>query len=152
MICADDVAARAREAQERLGFEQSTTDWRQVATHPDVDVVSITTPNYLHLEMIRAAAEAKKHVFCEKPVGCSGRQTADIAGITRRAGVLTWVGYNYRWAPLVQYARQLIADEQARHAAALPRPLLLRLRQRPERHSVVAFSSASGRDTARWAI
>jgi predicted dehydrogenase len=112
VICADDVLARAREAQERLGFEQSASDWRQVATHPEVDVVSITTPNYLHFEMIRAAAEAKKHVFCEKPVGCSGRQTAEITGITRRAGVLTWVGYNYRWAPLVQYARQLIADGQ----------------------------------------
>ena len=62
VICGDDVLARAREAQERLGFEQSTADWRQVATHPEVDVVSITTPNYLHFEMIRAAAEAKKHV------------------------------------------------------------------------------------------
>jgi predicted dehydrogenase len=112
VICGDDLPARAREAQERLGFEHSTSDWRQVATHPDVDVVSITTPNHLHFEMIRAAAEAKKHVFCEKPVGCSARETAEIADSTRRAGVLTWVGYNYRWAPLVQYARQLIADGQ----------------------------------------
>jgi predicted dehydrogenase len=110
VICADDVAARASEARERLGFEESTTDWKEVVSHPDVNVVSVTTPNYLHLEMIRAATAAGKHVFCEKPVGCSGREAAAIAGMTRRAGVLSWVGYNYRWAPVVQYARQLIDE------------------------------------------
>ena len=112
VICADDVEARAREARERLGFEECTTDWRQVVAHPEVDVVSVTTPNYLHLEMIRAATTAGKHVFCEKPVGCSSRETAAIADMTRRAGVLSWVGYNYRWAPVVQYARQLIDEKK----------------------------------------
>ncbi len=112
VICADDVEARAREARERLGFEECTTDWRQVVAHSEVDVVSVTTPNYLHLEMIRAATTAGKHVFCEKPVGCSSRETAAIADMTRRAGVLSWVGYNYRWAPVVQYARQLIDEKK----------------------------------------
>jgi predicted dehydrogenase len=110
VICADDVEARAREAQDRLGFEQSTTDWRQVVGHPQVQVVNIAAPNHLHLEMVRAAAAAGKPIFCEKPVGRSSTETAAIARIAREAGVLSWVGYNYRWAPLVQYARQLVRD------------------------------------------
>jgi predicted dehydrogenase len=110
VICADDVEARAREAHERFGFEQYTTDWEQVISHPEVQVVNIASPNHLHLEMVKASAAAGKHILCEKPVGRNSRETAAIARIAREAGVLTWVGYNYRWAPLVQYARQLIRD------------------------------------------
>jgi predicted dehydrogenase len=112
VVCADDVAARAREARERLGFEDHTTDWRQVVADPDVRVVVIATPNHLHLELARAAAAAGKHVFCEKPVGRNPRETAAIEQAARRAGVLSGVGYNYRWVPLVQYARRLIGDGQ----------------------------------------
>jgi len=108
VICADDVAVRAREAQVRLGFENCTAAWPDVIAHPEVEVVDINAPNSLHLEMVRAAAEAGKPVACEKPVGRSPEETAEIEAATRRAGVLTFTGYNYRWAPLVQYARQLI--------------------------------------------
>src|SRR5205085_2087683 len=69
LICADEVEARAREAQERLGFEKYATDWREVIAHPAVQIVSVASPNHLHLEMAQAAAGAGKHVFCEKPVG-----------------------------------------------------------------------------------
>ena len=49
-------------------------------------------------------------MFCEKPVGGTPAQTVAAERAARRAGVITAVGYNYRWAPLVQYARQMIAD------------------------------------------
>ena len=62
----------------------------------------------MHLEIVRAAADAGKHIFCEKPVGRNPQETADIEDAARQAGVLSFVGYNYRWAPLVQYAHQLI--------------------------------------------
>jgi predicted dehydrogenase len=110
VICADEVEDRARDARQQLGFERYTTDWTQVISDPDVQVVNITAPNHMHLEIARAVAAAGKHVFCEKPVGRSPRETAEIEQVTRLAGVLTGVGYNYRWAPLVQYAKQLIAD------------------------------------------
>ncbi len=108
LICADDVAARAREAQERFGFEKCTTHWQEVLGDSAVEVVNIATPNHLHREIALAAAEAGKHIFCEKPVGRNPQETADIERAARKAGVRTFVGYNYRWAPLVQYARQLI--------------------------------------------
>ena len=110
VICADDVKSRAEEAQDRFGFERCTTDWRQVIAEPNVTVVDITAPNKLHLEIATAAAEAGKHIFCEKPVGQYPQQTAEIEHAARRSGVFTFVGYNYRWAPMVQHAQQLVRE------------------------------------------
>ena len=110
VICSDNVESRARDAQYRLGFERSTTDWPEVIRDPAVEVVNIAAPNGLHLEIVRAAAEAGKHILCEKPVGKDPRETAQCEQAARRAGVLTFVGYNYRWAPLVQYAKKLISE------------------------------------------
>ena len=108
VFCADEVEVRARQAQSLFGFERYTTDWQQVISDSNVEVVNITTPNFMHLEIVRAAVGAGKHVFCEKPVGRNPQETANIEELARQAGVLSFVGYNYRWAPLVQYAHQLI--------------------------------------------
>ena len=58
----------ARRRAEEFGFERSTADWKELATDPAVDVVSITTPTGLHAPMAIAALEAGKHVWCEKPM------------------------------------------------------------------------------------
>jgi predicted dehydrogenase len=108
VICADDQPARARQAQEMFGFEEATTDWRAVINHPAVQVVNIASPNFLHQEMVMAAIAAGKHVFCEKPIGRYPEEAIEVADAARKAGVMTGVGFNYRWAPLVQYTRQLI--------------------------------------------
>src|SRR2546422_4983674 len=110
VVCADPVEARAQTAQQRFGFESYTTDWREVIANPEVEVVNVAAPNGMHLEINQAAARAGKHIFCEKPVGKDPQETIQSAAAAREAGVLTFVGYNYRWAPLVQYARQLIAE------------------------------------------
>jgi predicted dehydrogenase len=109
VVCADPVEARAQTAQQRFGFERYTTDWREVIANPEVEVVNVAAPNGMHLEINQAAAKAGKHIFCEKPVGKEPQETIQSAAAAREAGVLTFTGYNYRWAPLVQYARQLIA-------------------------------------------
>ena len=110
VICSDTVPARVDGAVESFGYARGATDWRAVMDDPAVDVVFIAAPNMLHLELIEAAAQAGKHIFCEKPVGGTPEQTVRAESAARRAGVLTGVGYNYRWAPLVRYAQQLIAD------------------------------------------
>src|SRR5439155_25881556 len=60
--------------------------------------------------LVEAAAAAGKHVFCEKPVGGTPEQAIRAYEAAKAAGVISGVGYNYRWAPLVRYAAQLIAD------------------------------------------
>jgi predicted dehydrogenase len=110
VMVADNVAGRAELAAANFGFEHATTDWREVVDHPDVSVVNIAAPNRLHREIAEAASAAGKAIFCEKPVGEGPEVTAAIEYAARKAGVITSVGFNYRWAPLVQYLRQLIAD------------------------------------------
>ena len=110
LVCADQVQARAEEAQQRFGFERCTTDWREVMADPAVEVVNIGAPNEMHLELVEGAAAAGKHIFCEKPVGRNPDESLRIFEAAQRAGVLTCVGYNYRWAPTVQHTLNLIRD------------------------------------------
>ena len=112
VVCADTLAARRRAATSAFGFSAATDDWREAVEHPDTDVVVICAPNMLHEPVAVAAAVEGRHVFCEKPVGGTPEQTARIERACREAAVITGVGYNYRFAPLVIEARQLIeADE-----------------------------------------
>ena len=108
VVCGDNVAERREQAVSGVGFREAVEDWRAVVDHPDVDVVYVTAPTMMHEEIAIAAAEAGKAVFCEKPVGGTPDQTVRIEAAARRAGVITGVGYNYRWAPLVQHAKALI--------------------------------------------
>ena len=110
VICSDPVPARVEDAVGSFGFARSAQDWRRVMDDPAVDVVYIAAPNMVHVEMVEAAAQAGKHVFCEKPVGGTPEQTVRAERAARRAGVTSGVGYNYRWAPLVRYVRELIAS------------------------------------------
>lgn len=108
VICADNVAARLDEAQTRFGFEETSEDWMDVINHPEVEAVNITSPNFLHREMTLAAIAAGKHVMCEKPIGVLPEDVSACYRAAQEAGVITFTGLNYRWVPLVQYARQLI--------------------------------------------
>jgi predicted dehydrogenase len=110
VICSDTAPARTRDAVESFGYAAGTDDWRRVIDDPGVEVVFVTAPNMLHLELVEAAAQAGKHVFCEKPVGGTPEQTVAAERAARRAGVISGVGYNYRWAPLVRYAAGLISS------------------------------------------
>jgi predicted dehydrogenase len=109
VACSDTLPALRDEAVASFGFRRASPDWRAVIEDPDVEVVFIAAPNMLHVELVEAAARAGKAVFCEKPVGGTPEQIARAARAVRDAGVIGGVGFNYRWAPLVQYARELIA-------------------------------------------
>lgn len=108
-VC-DTLESNRREAIEAFGYARSTADWHEVVEDPEVDVVYIAAPNMLHVEVVEAVAAAGKPVFCEKPVGGTPRQTAEAARAARDARVLSGVGYNFRWVPLVRYAADLIAS------------------------------------------
>ena len=112
VIAADVSQERARAASEQLGYESWTADWREVLANPEVEAVSITAPNFLHCEMALAAAQAGKHVWVEKPLGRYPAETVRAADGVIASGVRNLVGLNYRHAPAVQYARQLIASGQ----------------------------------------
>ncbi|MER5449812.1 Gfo/Idh/MocA family oxidoreductase [Streptomyces sp. NPDC002764] len=107
---AEDVPGRAEEAAAQFGFDSATRDWREVARDPRVRAVSITAPNFLHREIGVAMAEAGKHIWIEKPVGLSAADARAVADAVARAGVQGAVGFNYRNAPAVEAARELIGS------------------------------------------
>ena len=109
VACSDALPARVEDAVSSFGFARGSVDWRAVVEDPDVEAVWIAAPNMLHGELVAAVAGAGKAVFCEKPVGGTPEHVRHAASAARAAGVISGVGYNYRWAPLVQYARELIA-------------------------------------------
>ena len=76
----------------------------------DIDVVSVTGPNFIHREVAVAAAEAGKHVWVEKPAGRNAAETRAIRDAVRANGVQSAAGFNYRNVPAVEMARELIAD------------------------------------------
>jgi predicted dehydrogenase len=101
-------AASLREFADRWGWEETATDWREVLRRPDIDVVDIATPTALHCEMVIAAAEAGKHVFCEKPLALDAAEAARMAEAVRRAGVTSYLNHNYRRVPAVMLAKHMI--------------------------------------------
>jgi predicted dehydrogenase len=107
---AEEVPGRAEEAAAQFGFASTTRDWREVAADPRVRAVSITAPNFLHREIGVAMAEAGKHIWIEKPVGLTSEDAGAVAEAVAKAGVQGAVGFNYRNAPAVEAARELIAS------------------------------------------
>ncbi|WNM32188.1 Gfo/Idh/MocA family oxidoreductase [Streptomyces sp. Li-HN-5-11] len=106
---ADEVPGRAEEAAGQYGFVSATRDWREVAADPRVRAVSITAPNFLHREIGVAMAEAGKHIWIEKPVGLTAADARAVAEAAAKAGVRGTVGFNYRNAPAVAAAREMVA-------------------------------------------
>jgi predicted dehydrogenase len=105
-------AAAAREAAERWGWDEASTEWRAVLERDDIDVVDIVTPGDSHAEIAIAALDAGKHVLCEKPLANTVEQAvsmADAAARAARNGVFAMVGFTYRRVPAATLARDLIA-------------------------------------------
>lgn len=109
-LACDPLESNRKFALEGLGFERTTTDYREVIEDPEIDVVSICTPNFLHEEIAVAAAKAGKHFWIEKPMGISAKQAGAIAKAAQENDLITAVGFNYRHTPAIEQARKLIAE------------------------------------------
>jgi predicted dehydrogenase len=107
---ADPDEGRRRLAREAYGFSSAVADWAEVLGRDDVDVVSVCGPNFVHREVGCGIAETGRHLWIEKPAGRSADDTTAIAAAVHASGVASAVGFNYRNAPAVELARELVAD------------------------------------------
>jgi predicted dehydrogenase len=96
------------EAARRYGYSRHTTDWREVVADDGVQLFDNVGPNNLHAEPTIAAAEAGKHVICEKPLGRDAAESHDTWQRVEAAGVKHMCAFNYRFVPAVRLARQMI--------------------------------------------
>lgn len=108
------IAGRNREevqdAARKMGWSSYETDWRKLINRDDIDVVDIATPNHTHAEMAIAALEAGKHVICEKPLAMTLEEAKRMKAAADRSGKANMLMHNYRFAPAVQFAKQLIQE------------------------------------------
>ena len=101
----------AREdALDVLGFERAYENYCDLLADPEVDAVSIASPNFLHHEIALAAIEAGKPFWIEKPMGVNAAQSHEIALAAHKAGLVSTVGFNYRHTPPIEYMRSLVRD------------------------------------------
>ena len=97
----------------RYEFERTTQDWREVCEVDDIDVVSICTPNFAHLDAAELALSTGKHVWCEKPMATSitdAEAMVALAEAGKARGLKTILGYNYMKSPTLLAIKKLIED------------------------------------------
>jgi len=104
--------AKVSQAAAAYGFESWVTDWQELVTRPEVDIVDICTPPGTHAEIASAAAAAGKAVICEKPLALTYLEASNAAQAARKAAVLNAVGFNYRRLPAVSLMKRMV-DEGA---------------------------------------
>jgi predicted dehydrogenase len=96
------------EAARRYGFAEHVTDWKALVADDRIQLFDNAGPNNLHAEPTIAAAEAGKHVICEKPLGRDADESYETWQRVKAAGVKHMCAFNYRFVPAVRLARQMI--------------------------------------------
>lgn len=104
-------AARAREAERRLGAERSYCDYSRLLEDDQIDVVYIPLPNSLHRRWAVEALRAGKHVLVEKPLALTGEDARAMFAAAEESGHLLLEGFMWRYHPRVERIRRLIRDE-----------------------------------------
>ena len=107
-IVADANEEAAKSAQKKIGFKRISTDWNDVVTDPNVDLVDIATPNAFHYVVAKAALENGKNVYCEKPLSISAEESKELAELAKKKGVVNYVGFNNTQNPANAYVRELV--------------------------------------------
>jgi predicted dehydrogenase len=108
-ICGRD-ANGVQSARAQLGWQNASTDWREVVENPLIDIVDINTPNDSHAEIAIAAAQNGKHVLCEKPLALTLKQSEQMLAAVQKAKVVHMVCHNYRRIPAIAQAKKMITE------------------------------------------
>jgi len=101
----------AKKGKEQGGFEFYCTDFRDLVTRNDIDVIDVCTPNKEHFAAVTAALENGKHVYCEKPLAFDLEEAKKIVEIADRSGCKHQITSEYRFIPAVMKARELIKED-----------------------------------------
>ncbi|MBI4553702.1 MAG: Gfo/Idh/MocA family oxidoreductase [Candidatus Latescibacteria bacterium] len=101
---------KVKAAAATFGWEGYETNWKKLVKRDDIHLIDVSTPGDTHAEIAIAAAEAGKHVFCEKPLANTLAEARAMLQAVKKARVKSMVAYNYRRVPAVQLARQLIDE------------------------------------------
>ena len=110
VACASRTYERAQEYARVHGVERAYATYQELLKDPGVDAVFVATPNHLHHPVVLAAAAARKHVLCEKPMAPTAREAEEMIAACRVAGVMLQIGLHLRVQPVIKAAAQLVRE------------------------------------------
>ena len=106
----DEAAAKLEALRPIYAGARASTDWRDAVGDPAIDLVDICLPDHLHFEVAKAALQAGKHVYCEKPFTSNAAEAAELAALAEARGLVTRVGHNFPRNPVHDLAHQIICN------------------------------------------
>jgi predicted dehydrogenase len=106
----EEDKAKLEEFAAKWGYESMETDWRKIVERDDIDLVDVCAPNFLHRDMVIAAAEAGKMIVCEKPLAMNTAEAEEMVAAVEKAGVPNIVSFNYRRVPAISLFKQVIDE------------------------------------------
>ncbi|MCX5642489.1 MAG: Gfo/Idh/MocA family oxidoreductase [Candidatus Omnitrophica bacterium] len=98
----------AEQAKSDFGFEFATNDSRELINHPKIDIIHICSPNIFHREQVLAALTAGKHIYCDKPLVCSGLEAQAIEAALQNYSGIHQMTFHLRFYPATLKAKNLI--------------------------------------------
>lgn len=109
-IAVCDILPERLEAAKEKGIERLYSDYHELLKDPDIDIVSVCLPNYLHKQVTIDALEAGKNVHCEKPMAMNYEEAKEMLKAQERTGKQLMIGLNNRYVPINQYIRQYVQE------------------------------------------
>ncbi|PLS03346.1 inositol 2-dehydrogenase [Neobacillus cucumis] len=133
-VAVDHLEEWAKEKQ----IEVLTTNYQDLLTDPEINAVFICSPTTTHATLIKEAAAAGKHIFCEKPVSFSVEETEEALAAVKKAGVKLQVGFNRRFDPNFRKIRELVQNGE------IGTPHILRITSRDPQPPGIDYIKTSG--------
>lgn len=106
-IVSDDLPA-AKSIAEKYSIPDVYSDYKKVLEDKEIEAIHNCTPNYLHFEINKAAAEAGKHIISEKPLTTNSEDSKVLVDLVKKNKLVNAINFNYRFYPLIQHAKRII--------------------------------------------
>jgi myo-inositol 2-dehydrogenase/D-chiro-inositol 1-dehydrogenase len=139
LVAVSDVFVQAAEKLAAdLGIPAADRDHRRILDDPSIDAVLICSSTDTHAQFIKEAAQADKHIFCEKPIALDLAKIDQALAAVERAGIKLQIGFNRRFDPNFQRVRQVVASGE------IGQPHLLRITSRDPQPPPIEYIKVSG--------
>lgn len=152
----DVVEAAAKEAALSLGIDTYYTDYHLALSNPDIDAVIVVSPTDLHKQIVIDCANAKKHIFCEKPMAMNTRECDEMVRACEENGVKLQIGFMRRFDESFQEAKRMIDEgvigdlvliRSNTRGPSKPRPWMYDLKKS---NGILAEINSHDIDSIRW--
>jgi myo-inositol 2-dehydrogenase / D-chiro-inositol 1-dehydrogenase len=138
IVVADPISKAAYELAERLRIPAAVDDYHLVLNNPAVDAVAICSSTDTHAQIMIEAAQARKHIFCEKPIAYDLKQIDAALAAVERTGVKLQIGFNRRFDPHFRTVREMVAEGK------IGQPHIVRITSRDPQPPPIEYIKVSG--------